>query len=153
MGNNNHSHSRKGKLFHNIEHLADHFGVKRRGRLVKKHNLGIHCKSADYRNSLLLTARKLRRISLCFIGKPYSFQQSHRLFLRLVLFHNSELYGSKRYVFKNGVVIEKIELLENHTHFFAVLIDVYMLCCYVNAVKLNFAACRLLEPVKAAQEC
>ena len=36
-GNYDHCHSRIRQIFHNVENLADHFGVKCGSRLIEKH--------------------------------------------------------------------------------------------------------------------
>ncbi len=47
------------ELPHNLEHLADHFGVKRARRFVEQHHVGVHAQGADDRNTLLLPAGEL----------------------------------------------------------------------------------------------
>ena len=116
MSNDYHSHSLFCKILHKLENLAYHLGVKRRGGLVKEHYFGIHSKRAYYRNSLLLSARKLGRILISFIKKTYSVKQLYRLCLSLLLCHQLELKRSKHKVLNNREIVEKIKMLENHSH-------------------------------------
>jgi hypothetical protein len=41
MSNYHHGHAFTRELLHNIEHLADHFGIKRGGRLIKNQKPGL----------------------------------------------------------------------------------------------------------------
>ena len=41
MGDDDHRHAVRRQLFHNLQNLADHLRVQRRGRLVKEQDLGI----------------------------------------------------------------------------------------------------------------
>ena len=59
MGYDKHRHTALRKTLYNVENFADHFGVKRRGGLVKKHYFRIHCHGADNSRTLFLTAREL----------------------------------------------------------------------------------------------
>lgn len=54
-----HGHARFGEVGHDVQHFFDHFGVERRGWLIKEHNLGLHRKGARNGDALLLPARKL----------------------------------------------------------------------------------------------
>ena len=49
------------QLDHHVEHLADHLGVERRGRLVEQHHDRVHAQRAGDRDALLLPARQLSR--------------------------------------------------------------------------------------------
>ena len=80
MRHDHHCHAAVRKLLHNVENLSDHFGVERGGRLVEQHDFGIHRESADYSDTLLLTARKLLRVTVRFIAKTYSVKQLERFF-------------------------------------------------------------------------
>lgn len=54
-----HGHAGLGEIRHDVQHFFDHFGVERRGWLIKEHNLGLHRKGARNGDALLLPARKL----------------------------------------------------------------------------------------------
>ena len=51
-----------GEVDHHLEHLVDHLGVERRGRLVEQHDLRRQAQRARDRHALLLAARQLQRI-------------------------------------------------------------------------------------------
>ena len=61
VGDDEHRHARPGQLAHDLEHLVDHLGVERRGRLVEQHDLRLHGQRAGDRHALLLTAGQLGR--------------------------------------------------------------------------------------------
>ena len=61
-----------GEVAHDGEHLADEFGIERRGRLVEEHQLRPHGEGAGDRDALLLAAGELRsdRHRACRRGRP-----------------------------------------------------------------------------------
>ena len=85
MGDDHHRHTLLCELLHKIQYLADHLGVQSGGRLVKEDHLGIHCKSAHNRNSLLLTARKRGGIYVRFFFKADAAKKRHCILLGLGL--------------------------------------------------------------------
>ena len=149
---NDHGHALSGELLHDLQHFADHFGVKRRGRLVKEHNVRIHCQRAHDRHTLLLTAGELVGICVRLVGKSDAFEQLEGVLFRLRPALMQKLYGTERHVFENGLVRKEVELLEHHTHFLAVQVDVHGGVGDVDALKGDGAACRLLQKVQAAQK-
>ena len=48
-----------GQVLHDGEHLADHFGVQGRGRLVEEQHLRVHGQGAGDGHALLLAAGEL----------------------------------------------------------------------------------------------
>ena len=56
-----HGHTFFRELAHHFEDLADEFGVKSGGSLVKEHQFRIHGKGAGDGNTLLLTTKELCR--------------------------------------------------------------------------------------------
>ena len=67
MSYNHHGHSIIGQFFHQLKNLSNHLRIQRGCRLIEKHYLRIHCKSASNRDTLLLSTGKLFRICLCLI--------------------------------------------------------------------------------------
>ena len=63
-----HGHAVLGELHHGVEHLLDHLGVERRGRLVEQHDLRVHAERARDRDALLLAAGELARIFVRLLG-------------------------------------------------------------------------------------
>jgi len=74
MGDYDHGSALLGELAHDAEHLADEFGIKRRGCLVEEHELWLHRKYASDCHPLLLTARKTLRIFIDLVAEPDLFQ-------------------------------------------------------------------------------
>src|SRR5262249_24728916 len=54
-------HAFAGKLDHHVEHLADHFGIERRGRLVEQHRLRVQRQGTSDGDTLLLSAGEISR--------------------------------------------------------------------------------------------
>src|SRR5690554_398430 len=59
VGDDHHGHSVVCQLHHDVEHLADHFRVEGRGRLVEQDQFRIHRQGTGDRDALLLAAREL----------------------------------------------------------------------------------------------
>lgn len=57
MGNDRHRHAGGGQILHDLENLADEFGIKRGRGLVEEHDLRIHRQRAGNRHTLLLATR------------------------------------------------------------------------------------------------
>ena len=62
-------------------------------------------------------------------------------------------HGREHYVLDNGLVVEKIEMLEHHSHLSAVDIDIDLGVGDIHALEYNLAGGRILHAVEAAQEC
>ena len=75
VGDDDHGHAVVGELAHHAEHLADQFGIERRGRLVEQDRLGLHRQRARDRDALLLAAGELRRIGIGLVGEADPRQQ------------------------------------------------------------------------------
>ena len=54
VGNDRHRHAGGGQILHDLENLADEFGIKRGRGLVEEHDLRIHRQRAGNRHTLLL---------------------------------------------------------------------------------------------------
>jgi hypothetical protein len=55
-------------------------------------------------------------------------------------------------VLQRCLMWEQVELLEDHTHLLAHLVDVGLLAGDVNALDQYLAACRFLQPVDATED-
>ncbi len=116
MSYDNHCHTAVGKLFHNIQNLTDHLGVKCGCRLVEKHYFGVHGKSANNGDTLFLTARQLLREGLCFILESDSVKKLKRFRLSFFFCLFKKLDRSEGYVIENIEIVKQIELLKNHAN-------------------------------------
>ena len=142
-----------GKLLHDVENLADHFGVEGGGRLVEEHDAGVHCKSADDGDTLLLTAGKLAGVSIRLIGKTDAGKQLEGVFLGLFLALEFKLCRSEPDVFQNREVREEVEVLEHHAHMRAHLIEVDAGGGYVLSVDYDLTGMRRdFKHIQAAQK-
>ena len=62
MRNQHTCHAFMHQIADNVQHLAHHLGVQRRGYFVKKHEFRLHGESPRYGYALLLSTGKLPRI-------------------------------------------------------------------------------------------
>ena len=85
VGHHEHRHALLGQRGHDVQHLVDHLGVERAGRLVEQHHLGVHRQRAGDRHALLLTAGQLGRVLVGLVGDADPLEQRHRLGAGLVL--------------------------------------------------------------------
>ena len=136
----------------NLEHLADHLRVEGAGRLVKEHDLRLHRQRAHDGKALLLAAGEAGGLVVALIGEADAREQRFRLDHGLVLAHFAEQDGREGDVVDDGHMREDVEMLEDHAHLLAVLVDVDALIRDIHAVKPDVATGRLFEPVQAAQE-
>ena len=130
MGNDDHRHALVGKFLHNVENLADHFGVECTRRLVKQHNVRLHAQRAHDGYTLLLAAGELYGVS-------------RDLF---------DLNRRKDHVLQNRLVRKQVKMLENHAHLLAVLVYVDLLVGYIDALENDAAGSRLLKQVQRTQK-
>ena len=63
-----------------------------------------------------------------------------------------DLNGSKDHVLDDGLVREKVKVLEHHAHLLAVLVYIYLLIGYIRALEKDSAARGFLKKVKRAQK-
>src|SRR5690242_16724274 len=78
VGHHEHRHALAREGGHDVEHLLDHLGVERRGRLVEQHHLRFHGQGPGDRRPLLLAAGELGRVLVALVGDPDPLQQLHR---------------------------------------------------------------------------
>ncbi len=64
VGHNKHGSTFLSQRAHYLQHFADEFGIKRRGRFVKQHDPRPLCERAGDRSPLLLPARQMRVIEI-----------------------------------------------------------------------------------------
>ena len=152
MRDNDHRHAFLGQALHNLQNLADHLRVERRGRLVKQHDIRVHCKRTRNRDTLLLTAGQLRRESVRLVRKADALQKPHSVLARLFLGSLFQFGRGKHHVAHNVQIVEQVEQLEHHTNVLAHLVDIGMLVGDIVTVDNDCAAGDLLEAVEAAQE-
>ena len=138
MSDANHCHTLVSEFFHNVEYLADHFGVERTCRLVKEHHVRLHAQRTNYGDALLLSARKLIRIGIGAVVEPNDFEQLHRLFGGGCFFFFEKLHGSQGHVFQHRHVRKKVKMLKNHAHFLTVCVNVGLFIGDVDVLKVNF---------------
>ena len=127
VGDDDHRHAGGGELLHDVEHVADHLGVERRGRFVEQHHLGVHAQRAGDRHALLLAAGQPRRVLVGLVGETDPLQQLHRVLLHLRLRRELGAPGSRHHVLEHGHVREQVELLEAHADVLAQVADLLVL--------------------------
>ena len=152
MRDDDHRHAVLGKVAHQIEHLADHLGVERGGRLVEEHDLGRHGERAHDGDTLLLPAGEHRGILVCLVGKADALKQRHGLRVGLRLRFEAQLDGREGDVLLDRHMREEVEVLEHHAHLAAVEVQVDLLAVEGDTLEVNGAGGRLLEEVQAAQQ-
>jgi hypothetical protein len=152
MGDHDHGHAVVRKLAHHGKHVADEFGIERRGRLVEQDRLGLHCERACDGNALLLAARKLRRMGICLLGETHLSQQRtaarKRLGARLVL-HVDRPFDD---VLERRAVRKQIEALEHHRYLLPDRYDRPRMALDPRAFHQDVAGIIALQSVDAAQD-
>ena len=113
-------HERDAKFFVDIfeqtqDGLRGH-GIQRTGRFIAEHDGWIVDERTRDRNTLLLTARKLRGILVRLIGKPDQFEQLKRTFLRRCLVVTLMELKRERHVLQHRTLLEEREILEDHPY-------------------------------------
>ena len=152
MRDDDHRHAVFRKVAHQIEHLADHLGVERGGRLVEEHDLGRHGERAHDGDTLLLAAGEHRGILVCLVGKADALKQRHGLLVGLRLGLEAQLDGREGDVLLDCHMREEVEVLEHHAHLAAVEVQVDLLAVEGDILEVNGAGGRLLQEVQAAQQ-
>ena len=64
------------ELDHDVQHLLDHLGIERRGRLVEQHHLRLHAERAGDGDALLLAARELAGIFVRLLGNAHALEEA-----------------------------------------------------------------------------
>ena len=96
-----------------LEYLTGGLGVECAGRLVAQQDLGVRCQRTGDRNTLLLTAGKLCRVRIGFVGQTDKLQKLTSLFLGIRLLYTRYLHREAD-VLKTGALHEQVKVLEYH---------------------------------------
>ena len=152
MRDDDHGHAGVRQLLHDVEHLADHLGVERGCRLVEQHDLRLHHERAHDGHTLLLAAGELDGIGVGTVLEADAAQQLQSLFRRGLVRHAEHLFRCQGHVLQDRPVREEVEMLKDHAHLPAQLIDVDLLLRDIDAVEQDRSARRRLQQVQAAQE-
>ena len=152
MRDDDHGHAGVRQLLHDVEHLADHLGVERGCRLVEQHDLRLHHERAHDGHTLLLAAGELDGIGVGTVLKADTAQQLQGLFRGHFTRHTEHLFRRQRHILQDGPVREEVEMLEDHAHLPAQLVDVDLFLRDIDAVEQDRSARRRLQQVQAAQE-
>ena len=152
MRNDDHRHTARRKVAHDLEHFADHLRIERACRLVKEHHVGVHAQRAHDGDALLLPAGQTGRIVQRAVFQADAVEQFQRLLLRLLFGKAVQFHRRKSHVPQHGHVREQVELLEHHAHLLAVNVYVYLGVGDVRALKQHLSAGGPVEQVEAAQE-
>ena len=143
----------RSQVAHDVEHLADEFGVERRGDLVEQHDLGLHRQRAGDRHALLLaaaTAGRGRRRP-CRRGRAGRAASTPRR-VRPPRRAPSTLRGAERDVVDDSHVREQVEALEHHADPAPDRVGVEPGLADVDAVEQDRAVVDRFEQVDAAQQ-
>src|SRR5436305_2996507 len=135
---------------HDVEHLLDHLGIERRGRLVEQHDLRLHAERAGDGDALLLAARELAGIFLGLLRNAHALEIEHGGLLRLLLRHLAHPDRREGKILQDREMGEEVELLKHHADLAADRLDVLDVGGELDAVDDDLAALMLLEPVDAA---
>ena len=146
------------KLFHNIKHFSYHFRIESGSRLVKKHNLRLHCESTYDCDALFLTAGELDWKRVCTIFKTDPVEKIQGFLFSFLPGNSFHLHRSKSHVVENGLMRKQIKVLEYHSHFLTQLIDIELYCfsfgififflCDINAVENDRPPSRFFQQVQ-----
>src|SRR5919112_4938219 len=152
VGHHDHRHAVAGQRRHDVENLADHFGVESTGGLVEEQRLGLHGQRPGDRHALLLTAGELRRVLVRLAGDPDALEQAHGALanhLGLLLAH---LGRAEHDVLQDGLVREEVERLEHHADLAAQPRQGLALGRQLAAVEGDGAGADRLQPVDRAAQ-
>ena len=124
VGYDDHGHAAFGKLFHNGQYFAHHFGVQSTGRFIEEHDIGVHGQGTGNGHTLLLTAGKLMRIAFGFFFQTNAAEEFQGALFGLFFAHFFEFHRGQHDIFLYGEVGKEVETLEHHTDFFTDLVDI-----------------------------
>ena len=117
MRHADHGHAVACQRDHDGQHLADHLGIQRRGRLVEQHDPRLHAQRARDRDALLLAARELRRIFAGLLRDIHPLEDMHREILGLLAGKVAQPPRREGEVVEHRHVRKQIELLKHHADF------------------------------------
>ena len=151
MGDHHHGHAVVGQILHDLQHLANHFGVQGRGGLVKQHHIRLHAQGAGDGDTLLLTAGQLLRIGVGTVGQTDHIQKAAGSGFGLGLLDALGVHGCERQVLEHRHVGEQVKVLEHHAHPLAVQVDVHLFVGNVHVFKVDGTVGGLFQQVEGAQ--
>ena len=114
MGDNDHRAALLRQIEHNVQHLADHFGVKGCSHFIEQQNFRVHRQCADDGNALLLAAGQLPRVAPGLVQQVHAVQQGLGFLLYLVFGTLGHLERSQHNVVQHGQMREQLIALEYH---------------------------------------
>ena len=138
-----------GEIDHDVEHLADHFGVERRGRLVEQHHDGIHRERACDRDALLLATGQLRGKLLRLLLQADALQQLHGFRQCLVARAVEHLLLGEAEIVDDLQMRKQLEVLEHHADPRAQLRQIGLGIVDLGAVDADVAFLERLQRVDA----
>ena len=137
VGDHQHGDAGVGKLLHQFQNLAHHFGVEGAGGLVEQDHVRIHGKGTGNGNALLLAAGKALGVGIGLVGQAHAGQQLVGLVGDGLLILQLQQGGGQLKVLLHGQVGEQVEVLEHHAHLLAHSVNVGFI--YLGALKFDDA--------------
>ena len=114
MGDNDNGYAEPAVYFtYQTEYRVCGIGIERACRLIAQKYLGVGSKRARYRYALLLTARELCGVRLCFVGQTDQLQQLGGSFFGFLLRYTRKLHREAD-VFQAILLHKQIEALKYH---------------------------------------
>ena len=147
-----HGHARARQLHHHVQHLLDHLGIERRGRLVEQHDARVHAQRAGDRHALLLPARELPRILVGLLRNVHAIKIAPRQLLGLRARHLLHPHRAEAEIVQHGQMREEVEALEHHADLGAHPVDLAQVVGQLHAVDDDAAVLVRFEAIDAANE-
>jgi hypothetical protein len=135
-----------------VEHLLDHLGIERRGRLVEQHDLRGFMHSERAIATRCCWPPESWPGYLCACSGIFTRSEVHRDLLGLALGHLAHPDRRQRAVLQDRQMREQVEVLEHHADLAADLVDALEVVGQLDAVDDDLALLVLLEPVDAADQ-
>ena len=114
VGDNDHRAALLRQIEHNVQHLADHFGVKGCSHFIEQQNFRVHRQCADDGDALLLATGQLPRVASGLVQQVHAVQQGLGFLLYLVFGTLGHLERSQHNVVQHGQMREQLIALEYH---------------------------------------
>jgi hypothetical protein len=152
VGGEQHRHSGRLQPADDVEHLADQFGVERRGDLVEQHHLRVHGERSGDGDPLLLATGELIGIGVGPVGETEPRQHLQAIESCLRLADAEHLARADRDVVDHAHVGEQVEALEHHPDAPPDRVGVEAWLGDVDPVEEHLAVVGRLEQVHAAQQ-
>src|SRR5918995_4867367 len=152
VGHDDHRHAAASEVDHRFENLVYHLRVQGRGRLIKKHDLGLHGQPTGYGDPLLLTPRKALRVFVGLLGDTDPLEEPHAALVGLLRRDVLDLYGGELDVLGDRHVRIQVELLEDHADLAAQLVEARSSLVELHAVHNELAGGDLLEAVDTPEQ-